>query len=220
MSRDDGLFDEMPRSSRRRRAPAPLDDDTAARLIDGALDARDAPPGYGTVVGVLAAAAAPPTAEELSGETAAREAFATARQAGPHVQTVRRRGRVPVRWSLRGCSSRSWAGRPLRRRVRSRGICRAWPTTFSVASASRCPTAVTKQPTEPARERPRARRVAGCQRTRRRDAHGGHGHETVPRVRVGERPCTGRALRTARRRRCRNTGHHRPRAHPRPTAPA
>ncbi len=48
------------------------------------------------MVGVLAAAAAPPTAEELSGETAAREAFATARQVGPPVQTVRRRGRAPA----------------------------------------------------------------------------------------------------------------------------
>jgi hypothetical protein len=96
VSRDDGLFDEMPRFSRRRRAPAPLDDDTAARLIDGALDAGDAPPGYDTVVGVLAAAAAPPTAEELSGEPAAREAFATARQSGPPVRTTRRRGRAPA----------------------------------------------------------------------------------------------------------------------------
>jgi hypothetical protein len=96
VSGDDGLFDEMSYFSLRRRAPAPLDDDTATRLLDGALHAGDAPPGYAEVAGLLGAAAAPPTPTELAGEAAARAAFRETRQDAPPTETERRRRRAPV----------------------------------------------------------------------------------------------------------------------------
>jgi len=58
--------------------PPPLDPDTAERMLAGAVDPADAPPGYAGVVRVLAAAAAPPSAGELDGEREAVAAFRAA----------------------------------------------------------------------------------------------------------------------------------------------
>ena len=56
--------------------PAPLDQETADRLLAGRLDPADAPPGYGEVARLLAAASGPPTGDELATEQAVLAAFA------------------------------------------------------------------------------------------------------------------------------------------------
>ena len=48
--------------------PLPLDTDTAERLLAGSVAAEDAPPGYGRVVGLLEAASAGASSEELARE--------------------------------------------------------------------------------------------------------------------------------------------------------
>jgi hypothetical protein len=55
-----------------------LDEGTAERLLTGRTDPVDAPPGYGRVAAVLAAASAPPGAKELAGEAAVVAVFAAA----------------------------------------------------------------------------------------------------------------------------------------------
>ena len=64
----------------RRRPDGPddldLDRDTAERLLDGSLSPDDAPPGYGPVAAVLAAASAAPGSAELAGEDDARARYA------------------------------------------------------------------------------------------------------------------------------------------------
>ena len=68
MSRSDGLPPEMfRRSSTRAADPLALDEPTAARLLAGAIEPADAPPGYAPVAAVLVAAAAPGRPEELAG---------------------------------------------------------------------------------------------------------------------------------------------------------
>jgi hypothetical protein len=76
MSPDDGLPPEMPEDCG--SSIAPLDDDTAERLLTGRLHPCDAPPAYAGVARVLQAATAPPTPEELAGEAAAVAAFRSA----------------------------------------------------------------------------------------------------------------------------------------------
>jgi hypothetical protein len=69
-----------------------LDDDTAERLLDGALEGDDAPPDLAGVAHVLAAARRSPQPDELAGESTAREAFRSSLPtAGASVR--RRRGR-------------------------------------------------------------------------------------------------------------------------------
>jgi hypothetical protein len=77
----DGVFPtEMPDDPR--FTTAPLDDDTAERLLRGRLAPEDAPGPYAEVARVLRAAAAPPTPRELAGQPAALAAFRTAHRAG------------------------------------------------------------------------------------------------------------------------------------------
>jgi len=79
MREDDALDGEMrPPQWLRPTDPPPLDQDTVERMLAGALDPQDAPPGYAEVVRVLAAAAAPPTGRELAGEAAAVAGFRSA----------------------------------------------------------------------------------------------------------------------------------------------
>jgi hypothetical protein len=61
-----------------RRDVLTLDGDTASRLLAGQLDRGDAPPGYGDVAAVLAAAAAPARPHELAAEDAALGSFRAA----------------------------------------------------------------------------------------------------------------------------------------------
>jgi hypothetical protein len=77
MSHARALADTMRRLlTSRKPMPAPLDQETADRLLAGQLDPADAPPGYGEVARLLAAASAPSTGDELASEEAALAAFA------------------------------------------------------------------------------------------------------------------------------------------------
>ena len=60
-----------------------LDANTAERLLSGAVPAADAPPGYGAVASVLAAAAAPGPVPEMDFEELARVARRSADRPGP-----------------------------------------------------------------------------------------------------------------------------------------
>ena len=55
--------------------PSDLDDNTAERLLSGQIDAADAPPGFGRVAEILAAATAGATPSELAGESEALTMF-------------------------------------------------------------------------------------------------------------------------------------------------
>jgi hypothetical protein len=81
MGDDDALHSEMRRLQGLTPAePPPLDPDTAERMLVGAVDPADAPPGYAAVVRVLAAATAGPTAAELAGEEEVVAAFSAVRR--------------------------------------------------------------------------------------------------------------------------------------------
>ena len=71
---------------------APLDADTAERLLSGRLDPDDAPPGYAEVARLLGAAAAPADQVDPTGEAAAMHAFRTALPRGRPVQAPVRPG--------------------------------------------------------------------------------------------------------------------------------
>ena len=60
-----------------------LDSNTAERLLSGAVAAADAPPGYGPVATVLAAASSPGAVPEMDFEELARVARRTADHSGP-----------------------------------------------------------------------------------------------------------------------------------------
>jgi hypothetical protein len=79
----------------RKPMPAPLDQETADRLLAGRLDPADAPPGYGEVARLLAAASAPPTSDELASEQAVLAAFAV--RSHTHPPELSPPGR-PSRW--------------------------------------------------------------------------------------------------------------------------
>lgn len=72
MSASDGSGNDMHEF---RPTPSDLDDNTAARLLSGQIDAADAPPGYGRVAEILAAATADATPSELAGESDALTMF-------------------------------------------------------------------------------------------------------------------------------------------------
>ena len=76
--------------------PHALDEQTVERLLAGELPADQAPPGYGEVVAVLAAMAAPPSARELAGEEAALGELHRLRRTPPAVA-----GRQAGRWRRR-----------------------------------------------------------------------------------------------------------------------
>jgi hypothetical protein len=60
-----------------------LDEGTAERLLTGRMAPADAPAGYARTAAVLAAASAPPDAEELAGEAAIVAVFAAAARSRP-----------------------------------------------------------------------------------------------------------------------------------------
>jgi hypothetical protein len=78
VSPNDGLPDDMRRPFAARRDVLTLDEGTATRLLAGQLHPSDAPPGYGEVASLVAAAAAPPRLHELASEEAARRLFRAA----------------------------------------------------------------------------------------------------------------------------------------------
>jgi hypothetical protein len=72
MRPDDASFAEMRRPTVNPDAdPLALDEATLERLLTGDLSPDQAPPGYAEVAALLAATAAPPNPEELSGQEAA-----------------------------------------------------------------------------------------------------------------------------------------------------
>src|SRR6266571_4797486 len=73
----------MRRLPRAHDARLALDEGTAERLLAGRLASADLPPAYARVADLLAAAAAPPDAEELAGEAAAVARFAAAARSRP-----------------------------------------------------------------------------------------------------------------------------------------
>jgi hypothetical protein len=93
MSGENALDDEM----RHLRPPSgfgpdplALDEGTAERLLAGRLHPADAPPEYRRAAMVLAAAAAPPTPDELAGERQAVAAFTAVTHSIPHRAAPRR----------------------------------------------------------------------------------------------------------------------------------
>jgi hypothetical protein len=91
MSDDDALADEMRQPLASSRPPPPaLDRDTADRLLAGRLDPGDAPAGCAAVARLLAAATAPPSADELAGEQAAVAEFAATARSHPPTPAPRR----------------------------------------------------------------------------------------------------------------------------------
>jgi hypothetical protein len=76
-------------------APPVADQDSLERLLDGRLDPESAPPGYGGVARLLAAAAAPAAPEELTGEQQLLAQFAAVQSRPP--TRVPRRTAVPRR---------------------------------------------------------------------------------------------------------------------------
>jgi hypothetical protein len=97
MSRARALANTMRRLlTSRKPMPAPLDQETADRLLAGRLDPADAPPGYGEVARLLAAASAPPTGDELASEQTVLTAFAA--RSHTHPPELSPPGR-PSRWS-------------------------------------------------------------------------------------------------------------------------
>jgi hypothetical protein len=100
MDDDDASFAEMRRPFTD-PDPLALDEETVERLLAGDLPPSQAPPGYARVAALLAATAAPPTPEELSGQAevlAELRAVTRTRRAGAH---TRRAARPP---------RRRWAG--------------------------------------------------------------------------------------------------------------
>jgi hypothetical protein len=94
MNDDDVLGADMHRLPRFLEAAPPVaDQDTLERLLDGRLDPGSAPPGYGGVARLLAAAAAPAAPEELVGERRALAQFAAVQSRPP--TRVPRRTAVP-----------------------------------------------------------------------------------------------------------------------------
>jgi hypothetical protein len=91
MSDDDALGADMHRLLRFLEPMAPVaDQDLLDRLLDGRLDPTDAPPRYGGLVRLLAAATAPATAEDLSGEQAVLAEFAAVMRPRPPTLVPRR----------------------------------------------------------------------------------------------------------------------------------
>jgi hypothetical protein len=102
MGDDDALADEMrrPLASSRPTPPA-LDRDTADRLFAGRLGPGDAPAGCAAVARLLAAATAPPSADELAGERAAVAEFAAAAHSHPPTPAPRRAAMARRRFGVK-----------------------------------------------------------------------------------------------------------------------
>jgi len=85
MSASDGSGNDM---NDFRLTPSDLDNNTAERLLSGQIDAADAPPGYGGVAKILAAATASANPSELTGESDALTMFRLQSQQRSAVQGV------------------------------------------------------------------------------------------------------------------------------------
>jgi hypothetical protein len=71
-------------------APAAADQDLLERLLEGRLDPASAPPGYGGLARLLAAATAPATPQELAGKHLAMATFAAEMRSHPPTLSPRR----------------------------------------------------------------------------------------------------------------------------------
>jgi hypothetical protein len=120
------------------------DQDLLERLLDGRLDPASAPPGYGRLARLLAAATAPAAPEEVAGARLAMAEFAAVMRSTPPNLAPRR---IAVPRNVRWRSRRWWM--PPAAPTRSPPTARMWPP------------APTGAPTETARRR---RRV--CRRLR------------------------------------------------------
>jgi hypothetical protein len=89
-----GLGADMHRLLGPLEASPPADQDILERLLEGRLDPASAPPGYGGLVRVLAAATAPAAPEELAGEQLAMATFEAVMRSHPPI-LVPRRSAVP-----------------------------------------------------------------------------------------------------------------------------
>jgi hypothetical protein len=89
-----GLGADMHRLLGPLEASPPTDQDILERLLEGRLDPASAPPGYGALVRVLAAATAPAAPEELAGEQLAMATFEAVMRSHPPI-LVPRRSAVP-----------------------------------------------------------------------------------------------------------------------------
>jgi hypothetical protein len=88
---DDGALVDMHRLLGFLKAgPPAADQDTLERLLDGRLDAGSAPPGYGGLASLLAAAVAPAGPQELAGEQLAMASFAAEMRSNPPTLVPRR----------------------------------------------------------------------------------------------------------------------------------
>jgi hypothetical protein len=95
MNDDVALVDMRPLLGFLKAGPPAADQDTLERLLQGRLDPGSAPPGYGGLARLLAAAAAPAAPAELAGERLAVASFA-AEMLQPRPSTlVPRRTAVP-----------------------------------------------------------------------------------------------------------------------------
>jgi hypothetical protein len=91
MSDDGALGIDMHRPLGFPKAAPPADDqDLLDRLLDGRLDPASAPPGYGRLARLLAAATAKAAPEELAGERLAMASFAAAMRSPPPTLSPRR----------------------------------------------------------------------------------------------------------------------------------
>jgi hypothetical protein len=88
---DDGALVDMHRLLGFLKAgPPAADQDILERLLQGRLDAGSAPPGYGGLARLLAAAAAPAGPQELAGEQLAMASFAAELRSHPPTLVPRR----------------------------------------------------------------------------------------------------------------------------------
>jgi hypothetical protein len=94
MSDDRALGADVHRPLAIPRGRAAADQDILDRLLDGRLDPASAPPGYGGLARLLAAATAPATPEELANQQLVLAEFATVMQSHPP-PLVPRRTAVP-----------------------------------------------------------------------------------------------------------------------------
>ena len=91
MSDEDALGADMHRlPGSLEAAPLVADQDLLERLLDGRLDAGSAPPGYGGLARLLAAATAPAAPEELCGEQLALAEFTAVMRSTPPTLVPRR----------------------------------------------------------------------------------------------------------------------------------
>jgi hypothetical protein len=91
MSADGALGVDMHRPLGPLEAGPPVaDQDLLERLLEGRLDPASAPPGYGRLARLLAAATAPAAPQELAGERLAMASFAAAMRSHPPTLSPRR----------------------------------------------------------------------------------------------------------------------------------